>query len=250
MGLKIVSSSQKQEEGRPAYFKIQQKLLQDIENGLWSPGALIPTEKALAEQHQVSIGTVKKAILNLINEGWLYRLQGKGTFVAGTTLRRENLKYYRYMDFFGGEETELKIGFLELKKVRVQKAINTALKIGIHDNLYELRRYLGTPQKPLIYVVSYLPQKLFPGFDEHPSSKFEKTTLYGMVEQDYGMPTIFNQELIGVGRADAEVARVLEVPEGEPLLYVEMLAFTYNEKPYEYRYSYCRTDQRKIFREF
>lgn len=250
MSVKIISSRQKIEEARPAYLKVQQKLLQDIEEGCWEPDSLIPTEKILAEQHKVSIGTIKKAILNLINEGWLYRIQGKGTFVAGTTLRRENLKYYRFLPGFFGEESELKIGLLSLKRTRGKKEINEALNIGAKSDLYELRRYLGAAEKPLIYVVSYLPVKLFPGMDEFPASKFEKTTLYDIVEQQYGMPTIYNQELMCVAKADSETARVLDIPVGEPLLQMEMLSFTYKEMAYEYRYSYCRTDKKKIFREF
>jgi DNA-binding GntR family transcriptional regulator len=250
MGLKIVSSSRNPDEGRPAYLKIQQKVLEDLEKGLWAPGTLIPTEKSLAEQHQVSIGTVKKAILNLVNEGWLYRVQGKGTYVAGTTLRRENLKYYRLLDSFKDDEAKLKIGFLGLKAITGRPEINEALNIGPKSRLFELRRYLETSERKTVYVVSYLPKTLFPGLDEFPVSKFEKTTLFNLVEQHYGMPTIFNQELIGVAPAVGEAAKVLEVPEGETLLHVEMLAYTYKEQPYEYRYSFCRTDQKKIFREF
>ncbi len=74
----------------PAYYRLQMTILEDIEKGRWRPGECIPAERSLAELHNISIGTVKKALLNLVHEGYLHRIQGKGTFVAGTTLRRES----------------------------------------------------------------------------------------------------------------------------------------------------------------
>jgi GntR family transcriptional regulator len=70
------------------------------------------------------------------------------------------------------------------------------------------------------------------------------------VEESYGQPTIFNRELLSVLSAESNVATTLAIQEGTPLLLIEMLAFTYKERPYEYRQSYCLTDIRKIFREY
>jgi DNA-binding GntR family transcriptional regulator len=67
----------------PAYFKLQKQLQDEIESGRLAPQERVPPERRLAELHKVSIGTVTKAILNLVNQGYLYRVQGSGTFVAG-----------------------------------------------------------------------------------------------------------------------------------------------------------------------
>ena len=91
----------------PAYYKLQMMLQKEIENGRWVPGQAIPPERALAESHQLSVGTVKKAILNLVNQGYLYRIQGKGTFVAGMTLQPESLRYYRFLEDFSDEENSV-----------------------------------------------------------------------------------------------------------------------------------------------
>ena len=99
----------------PAYFKLQMMLQEEIENGRWSPGQAIPPERALAESHRLSVGTVKKAILNLVNEGYLYRIQGKGTFVAGMTLQPESLRYYRFLKDFSDEEVELQMRLWEIQ---------------------------------------------------------------------------------------------------------------------------------------
>jgi GntR family transcriptional regulator len=234
----------------PAYFKLQKKLLQEIETGRWDPGASIPPERLLAETHEVSIGTVKKAILNLVNEGYLYRIQGSGTFVAGTNLRRESMRYYRFLENFRGREADIKIQFLEIQKIKGFKPVNPYLKIRQNQNLYRLKRIFLSGKKPLIYTVSYLPEKLFPKLDEFPKHKFERIPIFIALERSYGLPTIFNRELFGAALADEEMSNLLEIKEENPILLIEMLAYTYQEKPYEYRQSYCLTDSKRVFREW
>jgi GntR family transcriptional regulator len=226
------------------------KIQQEIEGGQREPGDSILPERQLAENHKVSIGTVKKAVLNLVNEGYLYRIQGKGTFVAGTNLRRDNLRYYRYMSSFDSPEAALKINFKDMQKVEGQKSINKLLKIPNSQGLYKLRRSLTSNNGPLIYAVSYLPQKLFPNLDEWSPTKFERIPIFISLEQSYGLPTIFNRELFSISSADKEVAESLDVKKGTTVLVIEMQAFTYKEKPYEYRKSYCLTNSEKVFREW
>ncbi|MCK5203385.1 MAG: GntR family transcriptional regulator, partial [Desulfobacterales bacterium] len=66
MALKRTSIARNKFNGdpTPVYFQLQKKLLKEIEDGRWSPGQIIPPERALAESHRLSVGTVKKAILN------------------------------------------------------------------------------------------------------------------------------------------------------------------------------------------
>jgi GntR family transcriptional regulator len=234
----------------PAYFKLQKKLLEEIETGQWDPGSSIPPERRLAEIHKVSIGTVKKAILNLVNEGYLYRKQGSGTFVAGTDLRRESLRYYRFLANFRGEEAKIKIKFLKLNEIDGLIPINQYLKIRKNQRLYELKRIFLSGKKPIIYTISYMPEKMFPKLNEFSKHKFEAVPIFISLEKNYGLPTIFNRELFGAVPADKEVASRLEIKEESPLLLIEMLAYTYQERPYEYRLSYCLSDMRKVYREW
>jgi len=228
----------------PVYFQVQTEIRNKIENQRWAPGERIPPEREMAATYRVSVGTVKKAILNLVTQRYLYRIQGKGTFVAGTTLPRESLRYYRMLKDFSDREARLKIKFLniDLKKGRL-------LRIRPEQNLYELRRIFYLGKKPMVYSVSYLPCNMFPGFHESPVSLFEEITLYEALEKKYGVPTIYNRELFQAVPADAELAGLLEVSRATPLISIEMLSYTYKDKPYEYRRSLCATGDTGIFRE-
>jgi len=187
--------------------------------------------------------------LNLVHEGYLYRIQGKGTFVAGTTLRSESLRYYRLLRDFKDDEAHLKVKLLELKTIKCFRPANHYLDLDLNEDLYEIKRIFSSSENPIVYTISYLPQKMFENLSEYPITLFEKITLYEALEKNYGLPTIYNHELFGAVKADAETADKLKIPKGSALQFIEMISFTYRDRPYEYRRSYCNSDQRKIFRE-
>jgi GntR family transcriptional regulator len=234
----------------PAYYKVMTEILKEIESGRWKPDTIIPSERRLAEIHKVSIGTIKRATLDLVNEGYLYRIQGKGTYVAGTLIKRENLRHYRFLKSFKDEEDTLGIKFLQLNKISAIKSINKFLKIKPDEGLYEIKRLILSGKTPLAYVISYLPQKMFKGLEEFSATRFERIALYYSLEQHYGITTVYNTELIGATHATEELAKFLHTKIGTPMLYLEILAYTYKEKPYEYRQSYCLTDSKRVLREW
>jgi len=234
----------------PVYYRLQELVLKEIESGKLQPGSMIPTERQLVESYGVSIGTVKKAILNLVHQGFLYRIQGKGTFVTGTTLRRESLRYYRLLESFDGIESNLAVKPLQLKRVPGFHPASRLLGIRADQPLFELKRIFLLEGSPVVYSISYLPQNLFKRLDEYPSDEFEKKPLYAAIEEKYGLPTISNRELISAAFPSREAAEALGIPKTVPVLYMEMLAFTYRKRPYEYRRAYCLTAERKVFREY
>ena len=232
------------------HYRLQQEIRRRIETGRWIPGSVIPPERKMAQESGVSLGTVRTAILNLVSEGLLYRIQGKGTLVSGTRMIRENVRYYRFADDFGKREAVPQLKFLDLAEVEGQREISSKFKGDKPQQLYRLRRLILISRKPAVYSVSYLPCRLFAGLEAFPPSRFEKVPLYLALEDQFGVPTLSNTELISVVPAQAEEAARLHVEEGKPVLAVEMLAFTYRNRPYEYRISYCLTQGRKLLRNY
>jgi GntR family transcriptional regulator len=244
-----VAMAQSEDDPIPVYFKLQMMLQEEIENGRWAPGQNIPPERVLAESHRLSVGTVKKAILNLVNKGYLYRIQGKGTFVAGMTLQPESLRYYRFLENFDDQEVELKIKLLDLRVTRGIEPVNHILRLRMNQNLFEVTRLFYYDEQPMVYCISYLPHKMFEDLANLPQHKFEKIPLYIALEEIYGLPTISNKELVSAIPADGTAAKRLKIKKGSPVLLIEMLSYTYKQTPYEYRRSYCLTDTKAIFRE-
>jgi len=235
----------------PVYFKLQSTIKEKIERGFWKPGDMIPSERQFAEENKLSIGTVKKAVSNLVHEGFLYRLQGRGTFVTGTYINKDKIRYYRYYSDFGANESNTKIKLLDIERIAPIPSTNRLLKLRAKDELFKISRFMNSDAGPRVFSVSYLPQKLFRDLDTPLfRAKIEKIALYSILEENYGVPTIYNQELIGAVCAEQEIADHLQVSVGTPLVSIEMLSFTYKDKPYELRTSYCITGEKRLFREY
>jgi GntR family transcriptional regulator len=233
----------------PIYYQLQTIIKKQIEDGHLKPGNAILPEKKMAEGYKVSVGTVRQAIASLVTEGFLIRRPGIGTFVAGTTINPDSVRYYRYLEDFGEPEAALTFTFGSIRKIAASPRINTCLKIGAGQDLFELKRLMFIAGGPTVYSISYLPQRMFKGLDEVPASRFEKVALYKLIEQSYSLPTISNQELLSVVPAEKEAADALKIQPGAPVLLIEMLAYTYKNKPYEFRKSFCMTNDRKILRD-
>jgi GntR family transcriptional regulator len=233
----------------PAYYRLQEALRGKIEDGHWKPGEAIPSERLITEEYKISVGTVKKALGNLVDEGYLYRVQGKGTFVGRNTLRMESLRYYRLVKEFGEDMAELQVRLLGIREIKGFEPANRYLKITQDETLFEMRRLFCSDIKPVVYAVSYISKTMFKDFDKTPASRLENSTFYEVMEKDYGLPTIRNQELFGAALADAKTAGILKLGKGEPVLTIEMLSYTYKNVPYEYRLSYCLTSGHRLFAE-
>ena len=139
----------------PAYYQLQKQIHRDIETGKLSPGDRILAERLLAENHRMSVGTVTKAILNLVHEGYLYRVQGSGTFVAGTKVKRENLRYYRYCSDFGDEEWDLRVELLQRASIAAPGLIARRLRIP-EESAVNLRQQVNRGLPVFQNVFRYL----------------------------------------------------------------------------------------------
>jgi GntR family transcriptional regulator len=236
------------EEPIPVYHQLEKAIQERIENGQLAADDPIPPERDIARVNALSLATVRRAMQNLVQKGFLHRIQGKGTFVANTALRRQKVRYYSLVKHFQDNYPQPSIKMIELKRINGERSITKHLRIKAHQDLYELRRIVNCSRKPMIYSISYLPYTMFQGLENFKRHYFEKYALYIFLEQQFGVSTMKNRELYGAASADKELAAILNVGEGYPLLLVEMQALTHKDKPYEYRISYCRTDERKIRR--
>src|SRR5690242_21732563 len=78
-----------QDRPLPRYYQLREILREKIHAGQWPPGMLIPSERELCLQYGLSRMTARQAISDLVREGLLYRLQGKGTFVGQARITQQ-----------------------------------------------------------------------------------------------------------------------------------------------------------------
>ena len=211
-----------------------------LEAGEWAPGAAIPAEVALAARFGVSQGTVRKAIGALAAENLLVRRQGKGTFVATHT--EEPASNFRFLRIRRNDGRPEYPGsrLIDLKRARASAEIARQLAVKSGDGVFILKRVLDYAGRPAVLDEITLPATLFNGltrarFAGYPGS------MYGFFETAFGVRMLRADERLHAVAADQPSADLLGVAPGTPLLAVERISYTYNDRPVEVRRGLCTT---------
>lgn len=218
----------------PLYKQIKELLLQSLETGEFKPGSVIPSEQELAVRFQVSQGTVRKAIDELSTENVLIRRQGKGTYVA---THHEPQVRYRFLRMATDQPGGVKrtksviVSCDELNPTLEQKRL---FELEASQKVICIKRVMHLSNSPAVYEEIYLPEPVFKGLTFELLHS-EKMPLYGLFESHFGVQLLRCDEKLRAVNAPADVARLLEIKEGAPLLSIERVAYTYGEKPMEIR---------------
>lgn len=225
----------------PLYKQIKRLLVEDLDRGAWKPGELIPSEFELAARFQVSQGTVRKAVDELAAENLLVRRQGKGTFVASHQEPRAQFRFLRIVPD-EGEPVPAQSRFLECRRQRAGAEIGRHLDLKAGDTVVYLRRLLLFEQAPLIVDDIWLPGTLFKGLTAERLADY-RGPLYGLFESEFGTRMIRAAERLRASGAQPDIAALLNVAPGTPLLVVERVSYTYGERPVELRRGHCLTER-------
>ena len=172
------------DEKLPKYYLVKKAIVENIDNEVYDSKEPIPSERELMETYQVSRITIRKAIDELVTEGYLYKVQGKGTYVK-TDEGSNNL-----FSITSCTEGVLKLGLTPSKKVVVSELVDAnvkrakALEITTSDNVYMIGRILYADKEPLNYTLTFLPEKIFPGLSKY---DLKKESLYQIITEVYGV---------------------------------------------------------------
>jgi GntR family transcriptional regulator len=225
--------------GQPLYKEVKLRLTQGLMSSEWQPGQAIPSETRLAERFGVSLGTVRKAIDELVAEKILLRRQGRGTFVAAHTPDR-TLFYFFHVVGRGGHKETPTTELLQFTRGRADADEAAQLALGRGDRVLRIRNLLRLGGDPVVIDDIVIGAHLVPGLDERGFAQREET-VYGLYQSRYGINVVRASERLSATLADADAARLLEVPPHTPLLQIARIAFTYHDRPVELRRSLVDT---------
>jgi len=217
----------------PLYRQIRALITRSLEAGEWGPGDVIPSESELAARYGVSQGTVRKAIDEMAAENLLVRRQGKGTFVATHNDPRSLFRFLR-LSANEGALPPIKSVPLECWRAKAGAEVAKTLGIEVGAPTIIIRRLLQFGEEPVVFDELYLSGELFPDLTLD-ILKANEMSLYSLFETRYGVRMIRADERLRAVSADRVSAEFLKVAEGSPLLLVERVAFTYGDKPVEWR---------------
>jgi GntR family transcriptional regulator len=223
----------------PLYIQVKKRITESLVSSEWPPGQSIPSEMELAKKYNVSQGTVRKAIDDLAADKILIRHQGKGTFVSTHNEENIQLRFLRLTEKTGKKE-ELENKLISFERVKASNQIAKALGVNTASTLISIKRLLTFNGKPLIFDSIMIPSVSFRSLT--PEKVIEKKgSMYRMYEADFGIQMLHADEKIKAVGASKETSSILNISEGSPLLSVERLSYTYDNKPIEWRLGLCVT---------
>ncbi len=223
---------------------VEDGIIRDIDRGVYQEGALIPTEKELAKKYNVSPGTARKAALSLAQQGLLHRIPGKGTIVNFDNYNR--IKYYRFVESIGAEFFSFNLSVLDIDIIPADKELSACLKLRAGSKIIKLERMGKISEDFLIHTISFLPKRFYRGLESYPRDQFIKNALWKIQEAHYKIKIKEKQEFLSIVSADAHISQLLEVAEQTPVLRIEMILVSQEDKVVEYRISHCNIGRYKF----
>jgi GntR family transcriptional regulator len=223
----------------PLYYQLKEILKKRIELGDLQPGELIPSERELVEQYEISRPTVRQAVNELVLEGLLRKEHGKGTFVAKPKISQwflENLT-----SFF---DEMVQKGFQHSTKVLEKNIVssNSTLKEVFgdrYDRYHRLDRLRFVNDEPYVIVTTYIPCEMAEGLlDED----FEKNSLYKTLEAKYDFQIGYADRIIEAVNSAQEDANHLGIEPMTALQLIRTKGFLQNDRIFEYSIARYRGD--------
>jgi len=225
----------------PLYKEVKIRLTRGLAAGEWKPGEAIPSESKLAERFEVSIGTIRKAIDELVAERILLRQQGRGTFVATHTEDRTLFYFFHIVRKDGSRELPT-LELLSFKRAKATSNEEERLKLDRGAAVFRIQNLLHLGGKPVVFDEITVPAALFPDLDED-IFRTREGTIYGLYEARYGISVLRISERLAAGNPPARAAGLLDVPTDSPALTIKRVAYTYDDTPVEYRVSWVNTEE-------
>jgi GntR family transcriptional regulator len=225
------------------YFQIRQSLLDQIRSEELKPGDSVPSEQAISAQFGVSRMTVRQALKSLADLGVIYSRRGKGTFVAGNKLEKSFRQVLSFTEEMAASGSTANSRVLKFRIEDADESASEALRVPIGEKLISLRRLRLADSVPMGIEWSRIPLSLCPDLQK----AFQpKSSLYQVLSQRYGIKVAVTDEVAEAGIADAEQARLLQIPRRAPVFLFSRISYVESGKAVEYVISVYRGDRYKI----
>lgn len=223
---------------QPLYQQVAEYIKQLIVERRWQPGEMLPSEFKLADEFNVSQGTVRKALTLLTDTKIVSRRQGVGTFVSEHTAQDALFRFFPLQADGKGADLP-KAELLSQEQLDPIETVQEALKIKAKDKVAKLIRRRILDNEFCMLETIFLPAKFFPSIEKREDIPH---TLYHFYQTAYNQTVFKTRDSIKAVLATKSDAKSLGVEKGSPLLLVTRVTESIDGKLIEYRESKCRTD--------
>lgn len=223
----------------PLYAQIKEVLRERILNGTYKVHGQLPSESEISAIFSVSRITVRQALSDLQSEGLIFKIPGKGTFVAKPKAFQQLTQLEGFAEAMSSMGYEIYNKVLSHQLIPATNVVAQKLGLDVDQVVTEIRRVRYLNREPVSVEITYLPSEVG---ERLRKADLASRDIFLIIENDYGIPLGHADLRIDAIPADLGFAELLNIQEGAALLRLERLTHTADGKPLDFEYLYFRGD--------
>lgn len=232
----------------PRYHQVEEWVRGQIASGAWAPGSLIPSEPELCRRFGVSRITIRKAMGNLVQDGQVRVVQGRGTFVAAPKMAERFIqRAFGIYEDFERRGISLTTRVLRQEVAAASGEIADRLRLEVGEQVHVIERLRSVGDEKMLISITYIPYQLCP---ELAHEDLTLGSLYRLLRTRYGLAITRGERRLEAVAAGQHEARLLDVALATPLLQLDSVAYRRDGRPFEYSITLHRGDKAAVEVEF
>ncbi len=221
------------------YQIIENSIKKSIIQGELKQGDMIQSENELKEVYKTSRMTVRQALSNLVNEGYLYRKKGKGTFVNTLKIEKKMHGLLGFTEEMRRINKKVKNRIIKFAVEPADNEVSSKLFLRPGEDVYYIERVRYGDDIPILYEKLFVPKSIFSDLD----SDILQSSFYDYVENKLNIKISYCIQSLEAKASSSIVSEMLEINKHDPILYMTRHTFLDKGYPFEYVKAYYRADQ-------
>lgn len=231
----------------PIYYQLKEALREQIESGALKPHERLLSERELGESYNISRMTARQALSKLEVAGYIYRRQGKGSFVAEPKIRQGLLRLSSFTEDMRQRGLSPGARVLSVELISTNADLIRRFQAEANEQFVKIQRIRLADGEPMALEFSSLRHKFCPGIEE---LDFTDRSIYETLRERYNIYLGCADQTIEVKSASEYEAQVLNVKQGAPMWQMERLTYLEDRRTViEYVRSAYRGDRYKLYAE-
>jgi GntR family transcriptional regulator len=231
----------------PLYQQLYEILRARIARGELKPGDMLPPEMQLMTQYGAGRVTVRQALDLLVQDGLIYRERARGTFVAHPTVEQNLVRIVSFTQDMQQRGLKARTQVLGSAVIPANAELAEKLQLQVGAELAHLTRLRLADREPMSVEESFLVHHDCPNILK--KHNYATYPLREALARDYNLRLVRAHQIIRAIAANAELARVLNVPQRSPLLHIERVSFSQDNVPLEFLRIWYRADRYSLYNE-
>ncbi len=226
----------------PLYYQLKEQIKQNILSGQYKDGDLIPSEREFSDSYELSSTTIRRALNDLVQENFLERKAGKGTFVRRRKVKRDLRKV------LGFTKNMTEMGLTPTTKVLSKKVITANAfareRLGLEkgDKVVRLERLRLADDVPMMLETRYIRTDLCPNIEQEELS----SSLWRVFEDKYGLKPNRHSQGMMIVTVSGQAAALLTLNDNSVVILIKGVTYVRDNEPIECEESLYRSDKYEL----